>query len=91
VLSTGGNVTTVSLPKPGQQSRAVLIIIDLLQAAMDTGTALATVVIFFCLSYTGVKLVWWGNTVGKNTNDYLAVPWLKVPTGGYFGKGPGQF
>jgi len=91
VLSTGGNVTTVSPLIPDQESRAVLIIVDLLQAVMNTGTALATVVIFFCLSYTGVKLIWRGNTVGENTDDYWAVPWLKVPTGGYFGKGPGQF
>lgn len=58
---------------------------------MDTGTAIATVIIFFCLSYTGAKLTWWGNTVGSNTDDANSVPWLKVATGHYFGKGPGEF
>lgn len=63
----------------------------LLQAAMDTGTAIATVLIFFALSYTGTTLNWWGNTVGSNTDDANSVPWLTVPDGGYFGKGPGEF
>lgn len=64
---------------------------DLLQAAMDTGTALATVIIFFCLSYNGITFNWWGNTVGSDTDDANSVPWLKVPTGSYFGKGLGEF
>ncbi|KAF2718410.1 OPT superfamily oligopeptide transporter [Polychaeton citri CBS 116435] len=63
----------------------------LLQAAMDTGTAIATIIIFFALSYNGIKFVWWGNTVGDNTDDSNSVPWLKVPKGSHFGKGPGQF
>ncbi|RDW87636.1 hypothetical protein BP5796_03330 [Coleophoma crateriformis] len=63
----------------------------LLQAAMDTGTALATIIIFFCLSYNGITFKWWGNTVGSNTDDSKSVPWLKVPHGAYFGKGPGHF
>ncbi|KAE8152078.1 OPT superfamily oligopeptide transporter [Aspergillus avenaceus] len=63
----------------------------LLQAAMDTGTALATILIFFALSYTGTKLNWWGNTVGSNTYDSKSVPYLKVSDGGHFGPGPGEF
>lgn len=63
----------------------------LLQAAMDTGTALATVVIFFALSYTGTTLNWWGNSVGGDTMDENSTPWLTVVSGGYFGKGPGEF
>lgn len=63
----------------------------LTQAAMDTGTALATVVIFFALSYHGVKLKWWGNEVGGDTDDANSVPWLKVAKGAHFGKGPGEF
>jgi hypothetical protein len=58
---------------------------------MDTGTAIATIVIFFTLSYTGAKLVWWGNTVGKNTYDAKSVPWLTVPKGEHFGRGVGEF
>ncbi|KAJ5946528.1 Tetrapeptide transporter OPT1/isp4 [Penicillium verhagenii] len=64
---------------------------DLLQAAMDTGTAIATIIIFFALGYHAVTFSWWGNNVGSNTDDANSVPWLTVPTGGYFGKGPGQF
>lgn len=64
----------------------------LTSAAMDTGTALATIIIFFSLSYTGAKLVWWGNTVGGNTMDKLAIPWLSL-TGNatHFGKAVGEF
>ena len=58
---------------------------------MDTGTAIATVLIFFCLSYNNVTLNWWGNTVGSNTDDTKSVPWLTVPAGEHFGKGPGEF
>ncbi|KAJ5527623.1 hypothetical protein N7513_011782 [Penicillium frequentans] len=63
----------------------------LLQAAMDTGTAIATIIIFFALSYHSITFSWWGNNVGSNTDDANSVPWLTVPDGGYFGKGPGQF
>ena len=63
----------------------------LTQAAMDTGTALATILIFFALSYNGIKLIWWGNTVGSNTYDTKGVPWLKVEPGTHFGKGVGEF
>jgi hypothetical protein len=58
---------------------------------MDTGTALATIIIFFALSYHNVKLNWWGNTVGSDTDDANSVPWLTVADGEIFGKGPGQF
>lgn len=58
---------------------------------MDTGTALATVIIFFSLSYHNITLTWWGNTVGSGTDDSNSVPYLTVADGGYFGKGPGQF
>jgi hypothetical protein len=58
---------------------------------MDTGTALATIIIFFALSYHNIKLNWWGNNVGSNTDDSNSVPYLTVPKGSYFGKGPGEF
>ena len=58
---------------------------------MDTGTALATILIFFALSYTGTKFEWWGNTVGSNTDDEHSTPWLKVGHGEYFGKRRGEF
>ncbi|KAJ5107487.1 hypothetical protein N7456_004162 [Penicillium angulare] len=65
--------------------------VDLFQAAMDTGTAIATILIFFALGYHAVTFNWWGNTVGSNTDDANSVPWLSIPSQGYFGKGPGQF
>ncbi|WVQ64639.1 OPT family small oligopeptide transporter [Kwoniella botswanensis] len=63
----------------------------LTQAAMDTGTALATIIIFFALSYNNITFDWWGNTVGSNTMDTKGTPWLSVPTGTHFGPGPGEF
>ncbi|KAF7904011.1 hypothetical protein EAF00_001345 [Botryotinia globosa] len=63
----------------------------LLQAAMDTGTALATIIIFFALTYNNITLSWWGNNVGSDTDDSNSVPYLKVFPGGYFGKAPGHF
>lgn len=69
----------------------LIISLDLLQAAMDTGTAIATVIIFFALTYNGYTLSWWGNNVGSDTDDSNSVPWLTVPEGGHFGKGPGEF
>lgn len=90
--STGGKDTTVNIPTHSLFSNANYVLLtDLLQAAMDTGTALATVIIFFALSYNNIKFNWWGNTVGDNTYDSKSTPWLKVKTGGHFGKGPGQF
>lgn len=58
---------------------------------MDTGTALATIIIFFALSYHNVVFNWWGNTVGADTDDANSVPWLKVSPGGHFGRGAGEF
>ncbi|KAJ5329424.1 hypothetical protein N7452_009814 [Penicillium brevicompactum] len=63
----------------------------LLQAAMDTGTAIATIIIFFALGYHAVSFNWWGNTVGSNTMDSKSTPWLTVAKGDHFGKGPGEF
>lgn len=58
---------------------------------MDTGTALATLIIFFALNYNSIEFNWWVNNVGGNTDDSKSMPWLKVVSGGHFGKGPGQF
>jgi hypothetical protein len=58
---------------------------------LDTGTALATIIIFFALSFHGIKLVWWGNTVGDNTMDAKSTPWLTVPKGTFFGPAVGEF
>ncbi|KAK7536973.1 small oligopeptide transporter, OPT family [Phyllosticta citribraziliensis] len=57
-----------------------------LAAALDTGTALAGIVIFFCVSYPGAVFPdWWGNTVYLNTDDADGTPWLSMPAQGWFG------
>jgi hypothetical protein len=58
---------------------------------LDTGVAFATIIIFFALSYQGIKLVWWGNTINSTTFDGKSVPWKKVAKGAHFGPGPGEF
>lgn len=55
-----------------------------LSAAMDSGTGLATIVIFFTVVYPKGKNVafsngnWWGNTVYTNTADWNATSWLTI-------------
>lgn len=71
--------------------RSLTLYLDLLQAAMDTGTAIATIIIFFALGYHAISFNWWGNTVGSNTMDSNSTPWLTVAKGDHFGKGPGEF
>ncbi|KAJ7287057.1 oligopeptide transporter [Mycena rebaudengoi] len=54
-------------------------------AALDSGTVIAVMVIFFTLQWPKngqLKVEWWGNTVFKNTADYHRVPWKQVPPGG---------
>ena len=63
-----------------------------LSAALDSGVAIAVVLIFFCLQYPkngsiGENTIqtWWGNTVAGNTADGMRSPLLKVPDGKTFG------
>ncbi|KAF2090068.1 small oligopeptide transporter, OPT family [Saccharata proteae CBS 121410] len=64
----------------------------ILAAALDTGTALAGIIIFFCVSYPGgVFPDWWGNTVYANTDDANGVPYLDLPSAGYFGPANGTW
>ena len=64
----------------------------ILAAALDTGTALSGIVIFFCITYPGgVFPNWWGNTVYQNTADWEGVSWLSLPDVGYFGPGNGTW
>ncbi|KAJ7303138.1 hypothetical protein DFH08DRAFT_825992 [Mycena albidolilacea] len=63
----------------------------LLSAGLDTGVAFATIIIYFALSYQGIKVVWWGNTVNSTTFDGKSVPWKRVAKGAFFGPGPGEF
>lgn len=42
----------------------------ILSAALDTGMAFGTILVFFCLQLPGIEApVWWGNTVGTGTLD----------------------
>jgi OPT family small oligopeptide transporter len=70
-----------------------------LSAALDSGVAVSSVLIFFILQYPkngtiGLKTVqvWWGNTVYANTNDGSIIPKrFPDPAIGYFGPAPGTF
>ncbi|KAI7667954.1 hypothetical protein KC318_g5549 [Hortaea werneckii] len=55
-------------------------------AAVDTGTALAGIIIFFAVSYPGYSFPdWWGNNVYLNTADGRGDAWKPMPESGYFG------
>lgn len=54
-------------------------------AGVETGVAIAVVVIFLCVSYPGGKLNWWGNSVYKNTSDYEYRKFYTVKKGETFG------
>ncbi|THC90533.1 hypothetical protein EYZ11_009996 [Aspergillus tanneri] len=56
-----------------------------LSAALDSGVAVATVVIFFCIILPAGTLHWWGNEVFKQTADGMGTPWKKLPESGFFG------
>ncbi|KAF9893303.1 hypothetical protein FE257_011733 [Aspergillus nanangensis] len=56
-----------------------------LSAALDSGVAVATVFIFFCIMLPAGPLIWWGNTVFKDTADGKGTPWMALPEGGVFG------
>ncbi|KAI0063252.1 OPT oligopeptide transporter [Artomyces pyxidatus] len=62
-----------------------------LSAALDCGTAIGTLLVFFCLQYPDHGLVgpsienWWGNTVYLKTADAKALPLRTVADGAYFG------
>ncbi|TFK71414.1 OPT oligopeptide transporter [Pluteus cervinus] len=63
-----------------------------LSAALDSGVAMAVVIIFFCLQYPqngtiGATTVasWWGNTVPFETADALGTPMYQLADGETFG------
>ncbi|CAK5284572.1 unnamed protein product [Mycena citricolor] len=63
-----------------------------LSAAMDSGVAVAAILIFFCLQYPkngtiGLNTIqaWWGNNVWLNTADGAGLPLLPLPDAGFFG------
>ena len=64
----------------------------ILAAALDTGTALSGIIIFFAVSYPGAVFPdWWGNTVFVNTDDGDGTPFLTMPDSGYFGPANGTW
>ncbi|CUA75850.1 Sexual differentiation process protein isp4 [Schizosaccharomyces pombe 972h-] [Rhizoctonia solani] len=57
-----------------------------LSAALDSGTFLSLIILFFCVQFPlGDKgdIQWWGNTVHVNTADYLRQPLLTAPPEGF--------
>lgn len=46
----------------------------LLSAAMDSALAITTFLVFFCLTYPGVVVDWWGNNIAYVTADGLGTP-----------------
>ncbi|KAJ4305971.1 hypothetical protein N0V88_000761 [Collariella sp. IMI 366227] len=57
----------------------------LLSAALDSGLAIATFLVFFCLTYPGVSLDWWGNNIAYMTADGQGTPLDTVAPGETFG------
>ncbi|RAH43933.1 small oligopeptide transporter, OPT family [Aspergillus brunneoviolaceus CBS 621.78] len=62
-----------------------------LSAALDAGVAVATVIIFFCITLPAGKLNWWGNSVYDQTTDAHGTPYLPLPAAGYFGPAKGTW
>jgi hypothetical protein len=63
-----------------------------LSAALDCGTAVGTLFVFFALQYPrrgtvgeGTIKRWWGNTVYLQTADQKALPLRQVGAGDFFG------
>ncbi|TFL07122.1 OPT oligopeptide transporter [Pterulicium gracile] len=53
-------------------------------AALDSGTVLSLIVIFFTLQFPkgGFAIHWWGNDVFRNTADFRRLPFRTAPEGG---------
>ncbi|KAK9857786.1 hypothetical protein MYU51_020035 [Penicillium brevicompactum] len=62
-----------------------------LSAALDCGVAVATVIIFFCITLPAGSLSWWGNTVSSVTADGKGTPYRGLPERGYFGPTKGSW
>ncbi|KAJ3500601.1 hypothetical protein NLJ89_g9722 [Agrocybe chaxingu] len=68
-----------------------------LSAALDAGTGIGLIMVFFCLQYPldgniGRNTIqkWWGNRVYKNTLDWKSTPLRKLTDGDTFGFYPLQ-
>ncbi|ANB14253.1 oligopeptide transporter OPT1 [Sugiyamaella lignohabitans] len=52
-----------------------------LSAALDCGTDLAAIVIYFCVTLPGARVNWWGNTVQNRGCDAVGCPYfVKSPS-----------
>ncbi len=65
---------------------------DVLSAALDSGVAIAAILIFFILQYPDNNSIgansiqtWWGNTVSFNNADGNAAPLKVLAPGASFG------
>ncbi|KAM5345937.1 hypothetical protein ACJ41O_011798 [Fusarium nematophilum] len=58
-----------------------------LSSALDCSVAIAGIIIFFAVFYTGESkhLSWWGTNVYKNTCDWDGCPYMSVAAGESFG------
>ncbi|KAH8101387.1 OPT oligopeptide transporter, partial [Cristinia sonorae] len=63
-----------------------------LSAALDCGTAIGTLLVYFCLQFPENNTIgadtiqkWWGNTVYTRTADWNNTPLRRVPQGEHFG------
>ncbi|PPQ95410.1 hypothetical protein CVT26_008256 [Gymnopilus dilepis] len=63
-----------------------------LSAALDAGTAVGLILVYFCLQYPlngsiGLSSIqqWWGNTVYMKTLDWRSTPLRRLPIGQTFG------
>ena len=61
-----------------------------LSVAFSTAIALAGVIVFFAVSYNGVKISWWGNGA-ESACEAEACTRLTLPDGEYFGPRIGTF
>lgn len=58
---------------------------NVIAAGFDAGVAIAALLIFLCVTYPGGKLIWWGNTVYRNTKDFKGAPFYTLKKGETFG------
>ena len=64
--------------------------IDILSIGLTIGAAISGVIQFFCITYPGASLTWWGNTFYVSGCDGLGCPLKEMPEVGYFGPGVSQ-
>lgn len=86
------NCTSFLLTLSQFPSNHTYTIPDVLSAALDCGTAIGTLLVFFCLQFPRNNTIgadtiqrWWGNTVYQNTADWHARPLRTVAPGQHFG------